>query len=264
VANGATRSASAGGLPPRRRPLLLALATACAPWAGLARAQSQAAGQASAPLGSTPAAGPNAGPATAPAAAPAMASGAAPPAPSVPSASGLSPIAGAATGASTPAPSTALRALAVRRGEEGVSLDYVIDLALSPAVEDALHRGVSLTFMALAETYRQRWYWRDERVGREQRLWRLTWQPLTRNYRTSLGAVAQSHASLAEALATLSRTSGWRVAPRLAADDDRYYVEFGFRLDTSLLPRPLQIGIAGSSEWQLAVLRTLPVPDPVR
>jgi hypothetical protein len=41
--------------------------------------------------------------------------------------------------------------------------------------------------------------------------------------------------------------------------DARHYVEFSFRLDTSQLPSPMQIGLPGSAEWSLGVERTVRV-----
>jgi hypothetical protein len=34
-------------------------------------------------------------------------------------------------------------------------------------------------------------------------------------------------------------------------------VDFRFRLDTSQLPRPMQIGITGNADWNIAVQRNL-------
>ena len=50
------------------------------------------------------------------------------------------------------------------------------------------------------------------------------------------------------------------IAAVLEADSEEY-VEFSFRLDTSQLPRPLQIGIGGQQDWNLAVERLAPVPQ---
>lgn len=166
--------------------------------------------------------------------------------------------AGAAHGAGV-----ALNELALQRSGDGVLLDFAVAFELPRAVEEALHKGVPLHFVADAELYRYRWYWRDRRVADAQRVWRLSWQPLTLNYRVSLGALAQTYATLAEALGALRGSAGWRIADALAADDDRaYYVEFRYRLDTSLLPRPLQIGIGGQPDWQLGVERTVALPPP--
>lgn len=158
-----------------------------------------------------------------------------------------------------------LTELQVQRGPDGLLLDFATRFELPRSVDEALHKGVPLHFVASAEVYRYRWYWRDRRVARAQREWRLSWQPLTLNYRVSFGALAQSYATLAEALGAVRGSAHWRIADPLPADDGRdYYVEFSYRLDTSLLPRPLQIGVGGQADWQLSIERTLAVPGPGR
>jgi hypothetical protein len=139
-----------------------------------------------------------------------------------------------------------------------LSLDFTTRLALGPAIEDALQRGVPLYFVAQATVYRNRWYWRDERIARLTRTWRLAYQPLTANWRLSTGGLAQSFASLNEALGPLSRVTGWRLVEgeRLEAGE-RYYVEFSFKLDSSQLPQPMQIDLGG--DWKLGIERSLRV-----
>jgi hypothetical protein len=158
-----------------------------------------------------------------------------------------------------------LSELRLQRTDEGLLVDFSVRLELPKAVDEALHKGVPLHFVAEAELYRSRWYWRDARVAQAERTWRLSWQPLTLNYRVAFGALAQTYATLPEALGSLRRSARWKLAEPLADDDDgNYYVEFRYRLDTSLLPRPMQIGIGNQPDWQLAVERTLPLPAPTR
>lgn len=169
----------------------------------------------------------------------------------------------AALGGGTPAAAASLElpALEVRRDEEGLVLDFSARFVLPLAVEDALHKGVALHFVAEARLYRHRWYWRDQHVATATRTWRLAWQPLTRVYRVSFGGLSQTYTDLSEAIAALSRSLQWQIGDALAPDDDaRYSVEFSYRMDNGLLPRPMQIGIGGQSDWQLAVERKVPVP----
>lgn len=151
--------------------------------------------------------------------------------------------------------------LAARRGGEAVTIDYQLRVTLPKVVEEAAQRGVPLYLAASATLWRSRWYWRDERIARARREWRLTYQPLTDTWRVSQGGLGQSHASLSEALATMTRTSGWRVADAAQAEaDGRHYIEFTWELDTTKLPRPLQIGLTGvgsGGEWVLGVERQL-------
>jgi hypothetical protein len=158
-------------------------------------------------------------------------------------------------------PSADLASIAVQRVDGALTLEFSVRLRLSRTVEEALQRGVPVYFVAEAELYRSRWYWRDDRIARARREWRLTYQPLTSSWRVSQGGLGQSHASLAEAMATMTRAGGWPIADVAAVEaDGRHYVEFEWQLDTSQLPRPLQIGltgVGGASEWALGVERSV-------
>jgi hypothetical protein len=136
-------------------------------------------------------------------------------------------------------------------------------VALPRAAEDAALRGVPLYFVATAALYKPRWYWRDDRVARVRREWRLSYQPLTSTWRLSQGGLGQSHETLAEAMSAMTRTSGWRIADAAEVDPEaRHTLEFEWALDTAQLPRPLQIGLGGvpgvpGSEWAVGIERTL-------
>ncbi len=151
--------------------------------------------------------------------------------------------------------------LRVERVDEAVVLSTQVDFDLSSAVEDALLKGVAIFFVAEAEVLRERWYWMNKRVAHSERHMRLAYQPLTRRWRlnvasaritsTGLGmALSQNFDSLSDALAAMQRLSRWKIAN--STDVNPAYghrLEFSFKLDTSQLPRPLQIGTLGQSDW---------------
>ena len=142
----------------------------------------------------------------------------------------------------------------IARTDEGLLLSYAVSFELPHGAEEALNKAVPLYFVAEAEVFRDRWYWRDKRVAQATRMWRIVFQPLTSNYRVTFGALSQTYPSRAEALAAISRNARWKIAETGQVDDSgRHYVEFNFRLDTSLLPRPMQIGISGQPDWTLQV-----------
>ena len=164
--------------------------------------------------------------------------------------------------------------MGVQRTPEAVYLSARLKLVPAAAVEDALLKGVPLYFAWQADVYRQRWYWSDKRMTTALRTLRLAYQPLTRRWRLSLStdtggvtgtglqyALHQNFYSLAEALAGVGRVSHWKVADaaRLQSED-KYRVEWHFRLDLSLLPRPFQIGMSNQPEWDIAVQKVLRVP----
>jgi Domain of unknown function (DUF4390) len=150
--------------------------------------------------------------------------------------------------------------LALQKQEGQLTLEFSLRTQLPRSVEEALQRGVPVYFTAQASLYRSRWYWRDERVSRVTRQWRVAYQPLTDSWRVGIGVLTQSVPTLQEAMALITRTSGWRVADLAALDaDSRYYVEFAFRLDTTQLPAPMLVGLTTQAEWQLGLERSLRV-----
>ncbi len=147
-----------------------------------------------------------------------------------------------------------LTQFSTQRTEDGLELSFGTRFELSRPVEDALHKGVPLYFVAEVAVFRNRWYWRDSRAARVERSWRLAWQPLTRQYRVSTGGLNQSYASLDEALSFLRNVSAWHIADtREIEDEGRYYLEFSFRLDVSQLPRPMQIGLSSVPGFSLGI-----------
>ena len=152
-----------------------------------------------------------------------------------------------------------LPSIVAKRQDGGVVLDFAANLTLSKAVEEGLRHGVPVYFVAEASLKRPRWYWRDERISRVSRSWRLSYQPLTSAWRVSLGAFSQSYPSLEEALTTITRIAHWRIAESGIDSTDRYYVDFQFYLDSSQLPPAMRLDISAQSEWKLGVERTLPV-----
>ena len=148
-----------------------------------------------------------------------------------------------------------LALLKTSRAEGSLNLDFSARISLPRAAEDALMRGVPIYFIAEAALFRGRWYWRDERVARVSRSWRVAFQPLTSTWRVSLAGLNQTYASLPEALTAASRSAGWRLADLSQIDPDKtYYVEFSYRLDSTQLPGPMQFGLGGG-DWAMGVER---------
>jgi hypothetical protein len=144
------------------------------------------------------------------------------------------------------------------RTEEGAFVSYNVNLELSAAVDDALSKAIPLFFVAEAQVFRRRFYWRDPRIGHAVRRWRIVFQPLTSTYRVTFdGGVSENYATRAEAFAAIGHSSRWKVVENAQIEDGQHhYLEFSYRLDTSQLPRPAQIGIDGKADWSLSVQRT--------
>ena len=175
-------------------------------------------------------------------------------------------------GAHANTPNTEVTQLKLERGDDGVYLTAQVQFALPPLVEDVLDKGIALYFVAEAEIYRERWYWWDSRVAQVARHMRLAYQPLTRRWRLNVSpvpitnagfgaSVAQNFDSLDDALDAVKRIGRLRLGDLSEIGDDPVQsVVFRFRLDTSQLPRPFQIGVVGQSDWNIAVERSVKLP----
>ena len=144
-------------------------------------------------------------------------------------------------------------ALAGEGAEPGIVVDAEFEFDLPWALEDAVNRGVALYFVVEFELYRERWYWFDRRVAAQSLTYRLTYSPLTRQYRLARGTLALPYDTLDDALASLRRIRGWKVLERgMLRPDEDYRAQLRMRLDTSQLPKPFQINALTNRDWTLA------------
>lgn len=157
--------------------------------------------------------------------------------------------------------------LRVERADEGLYLSATLNFELPAALEEALLKGIPMSFVSEADVYRDRWYWYDKRVATASRNVRLAFQPLTRRWRIGVSsgtvstpasgiALTQNYDNLNDALAAIRRVTRWKIADITDVDADaRHNIEYRFKLDLSQLPRPLQIGVAGQNDWSISAER---------
>lgn len=147
----------------------------------------------------------------------------------------------------------ALRSAALQAGEDGYQLDASFDIHLSPAVLEALNRGVALHFISEFELTRPRWYWFDEVVARRELQYKVSYNALTRQYRLASGALYQNFDTLEDALRVLSSIRGRQVADKDALKKgEEYTAGVRLRLDVSQLPKPFQVSALTSREWDIS------------
>jgi hypothetical protein len=135
----------------------------------------------------------------------------------------------------------------------GFDLSASFDFELTPALEDALHKGISLYFAIDFQLSRPRWYWFDEKPVTTSRSVRLSYHPLTRQYRVSTGGLQLPFTRLKGALDFIRHVRGWRVFERnVVKVGETYQAEVRMRLDLSQLPKPFQINAVNTRDWNLA------------
>ncbi len=140
------------------------------------------------------------------------------------------------------------------RIEDGeVVLTALFALSVNATLEEALQRGVPLYFVLEVDIVRPRWWWFDEKVAQSSVQYRVSWQPLTRQYRVASGLLSQSFESLAEVERLIGRVNARTIA---RAEDlergARHDALVRLRLDVNQLPKPFQVNALASRDWQLA------------
>lgn len=154
--------------------------------------------------------------------------------------------------ADEPAPAAPLEPLRLdldaERGSWMLSAD--LDVPWSPALQDAVRRGVALYFVLEFELLQPRWYWTDRTVIERSKVTRLAWHALTRQYRVTADGLTQTWDTLADALDTMRKVRHWRVFDAAsAAAGSTYVARIRLRLDTSQLPKPLQLNAMTDRDW---------------
>lgn len=173
--------------------------------------------------------------------------------------------------------------------DETLVLKADLEIGLSPALEEALNKGVPLNFVAEFELKRPRWYWLDESIVVAQRYYRLSYHALTRQYQLNLSEQYQNFSSLNEALHELGHLQEWHVGEKALVTDkplaaskplavdkalvvgkpladgktvlpdkspllkkrDVYLAGLRMKLDLAQLPKPLQVNALASKDWNL-------------
>lgn len=131
------------------------------------------------------------------------------------------------------------------------SADY--GLNLTPSLEEAAESGVPLYFVLEWKVSYSRWYWFDKTVRTGDIQYRLSYLPLTRQYRLSTGLLSQDVATVDEAERLIGRITSRPLFSRDGLDEDRRYTfAVRLRLDIERMPKPFQITSLGSRDWNLA------------
>jgi hypothetical protein len=145
-----------------------------------------------------------------------------------------------------------VKSTALEPTEEGWQLQADFDIQFSPRLEEAVNRGVPLYFVVEFEAARPRWYWFDEKPVQQSQTYKITYTPLLRQYRLTVGSLYQNFTRLEDVTRALSRVRGWHVADRGSLKKDvTYQAAVRMRLDTAQLPKPFQVNAIASRDWTL-------------
>lgn len=148
--------------------------------------------------------------------------------------------------------------MAVRSAELVLSDDWYylhaeFDASLNRALEEALNKGISLNFLVEFELTRHRWYWFDESIASVRQNLRISYHALTRQYQFSSNSGNKTFNTLAEAKDELNHIVDWKVLDRGQLKRGvNYNAAVRMKLDVKQLPKPLQVDVLGSKDWDIA------------
>ncbi len=150
----------------------------------------------------------------------------------------------------------------LRAVDDGYAIVADFKINLPPSVAEALQRGVTLNFVSDLAITHSRWYWLDTDIMVSEQVTKLSYNALTRQYRLSRGTLFQGFANLENALRVLGHQSSPSVPASALVVGDGYVSRWlngqgkntafvQMRLDTSQLPKPLQVNALTDSDWNL-------------
>jgi len=153
----------------------------------------------------------------------------------------------------------------VRQSDDGYHLVASYDIHLTFELQQALERGIPLYFVNEFIITQPRWYWFDEEVFKNEQTVKLSFNVLTRQYRISRGALFQNFSGIDEALSILSRQNSAAIPAgfikqesgyvaeliKKITPESSYIAEVRLRLDTTQLPKLLQVNAMTGNDWTL-------------
>ena len=155
--------------------------------------------------------------------------------------------------ASASAEGVKLKSADLERADSDWLLNATFQIELTPGLEDAVQKGVVLYFQTEFDLTRSRWYWFDEKPVLAQRLTRLTYQPMTQQYRIASEGFTFSANTMFEALQAVGSIGGWRVIDGGQIDSSKSYTAaLRMSLDLGKLPKPLQVNALNNRDWNVS------------
>ena len=145
-----------------------------------------------------------------------------------------------------------LKSADLERVDSDWLLNATFQIELTPGLEDAVQKGVVLYFQTEFDVTRSRWYWFDEKPALAQRLTRLSYQPMTQQYRIASEGFTFSAKTMFEALQAVGSIGGWRVIDGNQIDPSKTYTAaLRMTLDLSKLPKPFQVNALNNRDWNV-------------
>lgn len=131
-------------------------------------------------------------------------------------------------------------------------LDADVDMSFDKEIEEAINKGVPLTFLIEFQIVSPRKYWFDDEIVTATRTVSLSYHALSRQYLVNRGGHQQSFETISEAIHELAELNDWKVVDRsLLEKPEVYKAALLIRLDQTKLPKAIQVDTIASEKWNL-------------
>lgn len=148
-------------------------------------------------------------------------------------------------------------ALAIKQAElllkdEAYKLQADFDVVFSPEVDDAIIKGVPLTFLIEFQLVSPRYYWFDDEIVTPSMKVVLSYHALSRQFLVNRESHQVTFSTLSEAKSELARLREWVVLEKaLLKKGETYNATLRIRLDKSQLPKLFQLEAINSGSWEM-------------
>lgn len=136
--------------------------------------------------------------------------------------------------------------------EDFYSLDANIDVKFDKEIEEAINKGVPLSFLVEFQIVSPREYWFDDEIVTLTQNVTISYHALSRQYLVTRGEHQVSFDSLSEATKELGNVKGWKVLENsLIEKGESYKAALLIRLDKTKLPKAIQVDTLSTEKWNL-------------
>jgi Domain of unknown function (DUF4390) len=133
------------------------------------------------------------------------------------------------------------------------ALSADIDINFDETIEEAINKGVPLTFLIEFQIVSPRKYWFDDEIVTATTNVVLSYHALSRQYLVNRGKHQKSFETLSEAKQELAQLIDWKVLDKAMIDkNDVYNAALLIRLDQTKLPKAIQVDTISTEKWNVS------------
>lgn len=137
--------------------------------------------------------------------------------------------------------------------EKSYVLNANFEIQLDQTLQEAVSKGVELSFLVEFQIVKPRKYWFDDEIVTARKRINLSYHALTKQFLVGDDQHQKSFETLSEAIHTLERLHGWEILAKNALESgESYQAALLIRLDKEKLPKAIQVDAIASEDWNLA------------